>query len=186
MRKGTVEGKHVKMILDTGSSCTLVHKKHIPLDAFTGSSMEVRFADGSVKQIPLANVELAGNGSKMPQEVGVVAELPADVLLGHDSLELMQDLDQLSPVSKTGDTFVATRSQVLEQKLKEDKDEEEVRQSGVRTSEIKPLPQHDGPDSQVDEPVSVGSEFIRVETDSHRATEQDKTLTVTDFLLSED
>ena len=50
---GYINDKPVKMIIDTGSSCTLVHHDFVPEKMYSGQTMDVQFADGSQKQIPL-------------------------------------------------------------------------------------------------------------------------------------
>ena len=85
---GFVNGVPVQMILDSGSSCTLVHQKLVPEDTYTGKTFTVQFADGSERDVPIARLTFTGSETSMQQEVGVLQSLPADVLVGHDTMPI--------------------------------------------------------------------------------------------------
>ena len=59
------------MLLDTGSSCTLVKKKLVPVEAYTGKFLAVQFADGSEKQVPVARVMFTSSDGTYSQEIKV-------------------------------------------------------------------------------------------------------------------
>ena len=87
--EGHVNQKPVKMVKDSGSSCTLVHRKYIPEESLTGHMMEVTFGDGSNKNVPCAIVTLSSDKTSITQEVGVIDTLPVDALLGHDTTDIL-------------------------------------------------------------------------------------------------
>ena len=60
MRSGTVEGKYVKnILLDTGCSRTLVHRKLVPEEAFLeGRATRVHCAHGDTVLYHLAKVHM--------------------------------------------------------------------------------------------------------------------------------
>ena len=55
-----INGVAVNMILDTGSSCALVHERLVPQDAYTGDTFKVQFAEGSEKEVPVARLTFTG------------------------------------------------------------------------------------------------------------------------------
>ena len=79
-------------MIDTRSSCTLVERNLVSDDSLTGETMEVTFADGRSKQVPLAHVELAGPVGVIEQAVGVLDRLPVDVIVGHDAFGVTSPL----------------------------------------------------------------------------------------------
>ena len=69
------------MVKDSGSSCTLVHRKYIPEESLTGHMMEVTFDDDSNKNVPYAMVSLSSDKTYITQDVGA--------LLGHHTTDIL-------------------------------------------------------------------------------------------------
>ena len=88
------------MIIDTGSSCTLVHHDFVPEKLYSGQTMDVQFADGSQKQIN-------------------------DVLLGHDSLLITNRTGNTFAVTRAQ----AKRKEEKEAEIKKEIDKTEVKVS---------------------------------------------------------
>ena len=90
MRSGRVEGKYVKnILLDTGSSRTLVHRKLVPEEAFLeGNATMVCCAHGDTVLYHLAKVHMEVEGKPIEVEAAVSDRLPVGVLLGTDVSQL--------------------------------------------------------------------------------------------------
>ena len=72
-RKGRIAGKPEEMIVNTGCTRTLVHKRFVSDDYLTGEKMTVLTAAGERLVVPLAWVEFESD------------KLPVDCLLGRSS-----------------------------------------------------------------------------------------------------
>lgn len=124
-KPGKLEDVEVDMLYDTGSSCTLVNRKCTPDHTLTGHYMELQLGDGSTRTIPTALVNLTCEAS-MLQEVGVVDNLPFDVLIGHDSEQIL----------KVDSTCFVTRSMAKSETEAQAKVEEEIATTEVK---VKPI-----------------------------------------------
>ena len=124
---GFVNAVPVQMILDSGSSCTLVHQKLVPKVSYTGKTFTVQFADGSERDVPIARLTFTGSETSMQQEVGVLESLPADVLVGHDTMSIF---------NKAKSSFAVTRSQAKMAAEKEKLVQDEIQETQVK---VKPL-----------------------------------------------
>ena len=115
------------MILDSGSSCTLVHQKLAPEDTYTGKTFTFQFADGSNRDVPIARLTFSGSETSMQQEVGVLQSLPADILVGHDTMPIF---------SKAKSSFTVTHSRAKMADEKEKLVQDEIQETQVK---VKPL-----------------------------------------------
>ena len=90
MTSRTVEGKYVKnILLDTGSSRTLVHQILVPEEAFLeGNATTVCCAHGDTVLYHLAKVHMEVEGKPIEVQAAVSDHLPVGVLLGTDVSQL--------------------------------------------------------------------------------------------------
>ena len=82
---GKVNGKNVRMIIDSGCSRTLVHEKFVNGDYYTGESITIITANGDRVEVPLAWVSIQSKQGIYNELVGVMKNLPVDCLLGRSS-----------------------------------------------------------------------------------------------------
>lgn len=107
------------MVIDSGCTRTLVHKRYVSNTALTGDKITVLTAAGERLTVPLANVEFDSIEGKHVELVGVLDRLPVDCLLGRSSfgrtLSRQSVLDQWERNALADDTgdeaFVMTRRQ---------------------------------------------------------------------------
>ena len=91
IRRGTVEGMPVEILLDTGSARTLVRRELVPKDKeLSGKSVVVRCAHGDSVRYPLADLDIEVEGKRFTIRAGVSEELPVQLLLGRDVPELLK------------------------------------------------------------------------------------------------
>ena len=83
--RGKINGKIAEMVIDSGCTRTLVHKRYVSDAAFTGDKITVLTAAGERLTVPLANVEFDSKEGKHVELVGVLDRLPVDCLLGRSS-----------------------------------------------------------------------------------------------------
>lgn len=101
-----LNGKKVHAMLDTGSSQTLVKEGLVSSDCFNeGAALGIRCVHGDVKGYPTADVYLGIEGQTFLVTVGIVKELPYQVLLGQDIPILGKLVQQVQPCN-----VVVTRS----------------------------------------------------------------------------
>ena len=121
---GKINGERSRMLVDSGCSRTLVHRKFVSKDMETGQFISVLLADGSALEIPLAKVSIrTGDGKEFNELVGVVDRLPTDCLLGRSSYgkSLTQDdimahwsnNANLDGVEEIDEALVVTRRQAI-------------------------------------------------------------------------
>lgn len=118
--RGKINGKSAQMVVDSGCTRTLIHKRYVSDSAFTGDKITVLTATGERLSVPIANVEFVSKEGKHVELVGVLDTLPVDCLLGRSSfgktLSKQDILDQweknLSVEDDSGhEVFVMTRRQ---------------------------------------------------------------------------
>ena len=118
--RGKINGRSAEMVIDSGCTRTLVHKRYVSNTAFTGDKITVLTAAGERLTVPLANVEFDSKEGKHVELVGVLDRLPVDCLLGRSSfgrtLSRQSVLDQWERNALAGDiggdeAFVMTRRQ---------------------------------------------------------------------------
>jgi len=83
--RGKIAGKPAEMVVDSGCTRTLVHKKYIDNNSLTGDKITVLTASGERLIVPLAWVEFESEQGKHRESVGVMDKLPVDCLLGRSS-----------------------------------------------------------------------------------------------------
>ena len=89
-RCGTICGTPVKdILLDTGSTRTLVKKDLVPRNRMVDGEVAIRCAHGNTIVYPLADVEIKIEGQCFTVQAGVSDTLPVSVLLGRDVPELL-------------------------------------------------------------------------------------------------
>lgn len=82
---GKINGKIAEMVVDSGCTRTLVHKRYVSSTALTGNKITVLTAAGERLTVPLAKVEFDSKQGKHVELVGVLDKLPVDCLLGRSS-----------------------------------------------------------------------------------------------------
>jgi predicted aspartyl protease len=92
IQKGQVEGKFVTdIMLDTGCSKTMVHKRLVPDDKVEGGeAVTIRCAHGDTVLYPVANIRLEVAGQSIEVTAAVSSTLPVSVLLGTDVAQLSE------------------------------------------------------------------------------------------------
>ncbi|KAM4663490.1 uncharacterized protein O3C94_011742 [Discoglossus pictus] len=83
-----VEGKRLQGLRDSGATITLVRNHLVPKQQLTLEYVAVRVAGGAIYKIPTAKVHLDWGAGSGNVEVGLMQDLPADVILGNDLGEL--------------------------------------------------------------------------------------------------
>ena len=79
-----VNGKTVQGLRDSGATITLVQRHLIDASEKPGKSIAVRVAGGAVYRIPTAQVHLDWGAGAGNVHVGVMKDLPSEVILGND------------------------------------------------------------------------------------------------------
>ena len=77
------------ILLDTGSTRTLVKKDLVPRNRMVDGEVAIRCAHGNTIVYPLADVEIKIEGQCFTVQAGVSDTLPVSVLLGRDVPELL-------------------------------------------------------------------------------------------------
>ena len=144
--KGFIAEKPALMLVDTGCSRTLVHRKYVNKVNEIGEKMTVLTATGERVIIPLAWVIIKRDGGVYRELVGVAENLPVDCLLGRSSygqtLTRQHLLDQWE--DKIGDSsqaFVMTRRQTALQKAQERSEKLLDRENYVATKTLSTKPE---------------------------------------------
>ncbi|KAM4676056.1 LOW QUALITY PROTEIN: uncharacterized protein O3C94_008702 [Discoglossus pictus] len=83
-----IEGKRLQGLRDSGATITLVRNHLVPKQQLTGEYVAVRVAGGAIYKVPTAKVHLDWGAGSGNVEVGLMQDLPADVILGNDLGEL--------------------------------------------------------------------------------------------------
>ena len=83
--RGKINGKIAEMVVDSGCTRTLVHKRYVSSTALTGNKITVLTAAGERLTVPLAKVEFNSKQGKHVELVGGLDKLPVDCLLGRSS-----------------------------------------------------------------------------------------------------
>ena len=86
-----VERVQVKLLLDTGSVRTLVWRELVPEGRVLVGNVEVVWcAHGERVRYPLTNVDVEVGGRRFTVQAGVSKNLPVQMLLGRDVLQLLE------------------------------------------------------------------------------------------------
>ncbi|KAM4612447.1 uncharacterized protein O3C94_022579 [Discoglossus pictus] len=83
-----VEGKRLQGLRDSGATITQVRNHLVPKQQLTGEYVAVRVAGGAIYKFPTAKVHLDWGAGSGNVDVGLMQDLPADVILGNDLGEL--------------------------------------------------------------------------------------------------
>ena len=135
VKHGMVEGCAVdNILLDTGCSRTLVHRKLVPEDKIQDAeAVAIRCAHGDTVLYPLAEITMEVEGRQIAVEAAVFDTLPMSVLLGTDTPELAELLE-IGGSLETDEVFaVTTRSEKKKQKQEADEKYVKERKCGVHT-----------------------------------------------------
>ena len=167
-RHGIVEGVPVgDIVVDTGSSRTLVRRDLVPKEKMTGGEVPVRCAHGDIVSYPLAQVEVRVGGSQYLLEAAVSERLPVAVLLGRDVPGLANLLNRGSPIKDTEQVeeamAVTTRAQRQREEKKAANCAERERLSGVQPHSI--VQNVEGPWQESQEGLEQGQEKLAAESD---------------------
>ena len=116
-----INGKPVTALLDSGSSMSFIRKRYVPCTIDYSQQTEVLCVHGDCKPEPQVELIVEVDGQKYLMTVGVVENLPVEMLLGRD-LPVLYDLlskgnslaranEPLSEPKMHVSCFVMTRSQ---------------------------------------------------------------------------
>lgn len=118
---GRINCDEAKMLVDSGCSRTLVHRKFLRPQMKTGQFMSVLLANGESLTIPLARVQIESKHGNHEELVGIVDDLPVDCLLGRSSYgrsltreDLLEQWENEIPNCESiefDEAFVVTRRQ---------------------------------------------------------------------------
>ena len=90
-RQGMIEGKMVKVLLDTGCSRTMVRRNLVPEHKLIeGKGVAIRCAHGDTTFYPLAEIGVEISGRNFKVEAAVADNLPVQLLLGTDVPQLFK------------------------------------------------------------------------------------------------
>jgi len=111
--EGFIGGKQAKMLVDTGCTRTLVHRKFVSKSDETANKITVLTATGERIVIPLAWVEIKVQQGTYKELVGVIENLPVDCLLGRSSYgRVITRQNLLNQWGDCDQAFVVTRNQI--------------------------------------------------------------------------
>ncbi|KAM4707199.1 LOW QUALITY PROTEIN: uncharacterized protein O3C94_004274 [Discoglossus pictus] len=109
-----LEGKAVQGLRDSGATITLVKSDLVSDQAKLNKTVVVRVAGGAVYRLPTARVHLHWGAGAGHVEVGLMPQLPAEVLLGNDLGRLTSAFEPQT--TTTGEAYpVVTRQQARTQ-----------------------------------------------------------------------
>eukprot|EP00731_Ephydatia_muelleri_P039306 Em1361g2a len=97
-RQGMIEGKMVKVLLDTGCSRMMVRRNLVPEHKLIeGKGVAIRCAHGDTTFYPLAEIGVEISGRNFKVEAAVADNLPVQLLLGTDVPQLFKLLGREEP-----------------------------------------------------------------------------------------
>ncbi len=79
-----INGRPFRALLDSGSAVSLVHARILPPRHETKTRLRITCVHGDTQQVPTRRVTVSAASGSWPVEVGIVRDLPVDVLLGRD------------------------------------------------------------------------------------------------------
>lgn len=107
-RRGTINGVYCSDILvDTGATHTLVHKRLVTKDDILDGEVANRCAHGDTTTYPFAAVKINVGGKDIVNTAGVSSTLPASALLGLDVPELLDYIEREPAVKHCADALAA-------------------------------------------------------------------------------
>lgn len=129
---GEINGGLVNMVVDSGCTRTLVHRKFVPISQDIDEKITIMMANGERVIVPLARVEIKSKQGTYVELVGVMRNLPVDCLLGRSSYgrtlqrdDLIEHWEKVTNLGRLAgrydsreldEAFVTTRGQALRQK----------------------------------------------------------------------
>ena len=145
---GEINEHLLNMVVDSGCTRTLVHRKFVPVSQDTNEKITIMMANGERVIVPLAKVEVRSKQGTYVELVGVMQNLPVDCLLGRSSYgrTLQRDtlIEHWEKVTNLGrlagrhdgeevnEAFVTTRGQALRQKAQERSEKLTERENHLR------------------------------------------------------
>ncbi|KAK3698953.1 hypothetical protein QZH41_003111 [Actinostola sp. cb2023] len=163
------------MLVDTGCTRTLVHRKFVSKSDETANKITVLTATGERIVIPLAWVEIKVQQGTYKELVGVIENLPVDCLLGRSSYgRVITRQNLLNQWGDCDQAFVVTRNQAklneAQERIEELIDRENL--MTAKTLSTRPHkqidqsslddPKHDEEKNDVPEPVKTDSNNAEV------------------------
>ena len=120
-RQGMIEGKMVKVLLDTGCSRTMVRRNLVPEHKLIGGKgVAIRCAHRDTTFYPLAEIGVEISGRNFKVEAAVADNLPVQLLLGTDVPQLFKLLGREEPeLANVDDSLVVTTRAKARQQLEE-------------------------------------------------------------------
>ncbi len=79
-----INGRPFRALLDSGSAVSLVQARILPPRHETKTRLPITCVHGDTQQVPTRRVTVSAASGSWPVEVGIVRDLPVDVLLGRD------------------------------------------------------------------------------------------------------
>ena len=152
--RGKIENKMAEMVVDSGCTRTLVHKRFVKNSSLTGDKISVLTATGERLLVPLAWVAIESAQGKHKELVGVLDRLPVDCLLGRSSFgqtlsrenvleQWEQNISGYNP--KGTEAFVLTRHQKALQDAQQRRDALIDRENSLAVKSLsKEEPERDG------------------------------------------
>ena len=124
-RRGTVNGVYCSdIVVDTGATQTLVHRKLVSDDDILDGEVNIKCAHGDTVAYPLAVVKMTIGGRDIITTAAVSKTLPTSVLLGWDVPELMTYITgQTRPTPIQNALAATTRQQAQRQNSDEAREE---------------------------------------------------------------
>ena len=149
-RHGTVNGIYCSDILvDTGATQTLVHKKLVTDDNILDGEVTIRCVHGDTASYPLAVVKISIGGKDIITTAAVSSTLPTSVLLRWDIPELMELFADDGPDTRRGE------GDALAVMMRRRRDQQEFAERDVEAS-----PSNVNPDLPSPTPESSDTEFM--------------------------
>ena len=131
---GDVAGNCVAIVLDTGSSRTVVHERLVPPEKVNhNNQIWLRCAHGDLLSYPTAEIEILINGKTYIVEAAVSLSLPKPILLGRDCEDL---LEMISKREEEKTAFVLTRSGATRMEAENKRQQLREERSGVEPTPI--------------------------------------------------
>ena len=81
LRDGKLDGKHVQVLLDTGSKTSIARASLVDPSKCTQQTVKVKCVHGDIIAYPPATVDLKIDGSEREITVALVPDVPVDVVL---------------------------------------------------------------------------------------------------------
>ena len=138
-RRGIINGTYCADILvDTGATQTLVHRRLVTEDNILDGEVTIRCAHGDTSSYPLAAVKINIGGKDIITTAGVSNTLPASALLGWDVPELLNLVEGHDTKNTANALAVVTRQRRKQQEAQERQSECEEMTASTQPTELLP------------------------------------------------